>query len=189
VNHLILADAGPYRAEVLEFRVERDQAEHVLEEYRRHADGADRPGNRGGNRHAVDTAAGGQRPVRHRDHRRRAPLFVVADNHRAEVRQRRLRPVDLRHAIAGLPVAQPDVVEAGSVEHAPVLADGELPHPPHDEELDLGQLGQVDEWFDVGLSGSHMPRGSAFRVPGSFCVRRSAFDVLRSTFCVRRSAF
>ena len=44
--------------------------------------------------------------------RRGAALLVVADDHRAEVGQRRLRPVDVRRAVARLPVAQPDEVEA-----------------------------------------------------------------------------
>ena len=42
VDHLVLADARPDRRELLEVRVEGDQAEQVLEEHRRHADGADR---------------------------------------------------------------------------------------------------------------------------------------------------
>ena len=76
-------------------------------------------------------------------------LLEVAHDHRAEVRQRRLRPVDLRHPIARLPVAQADEVEPRSVEQAAVLADGELAHPAQDQQLDLGQLRQVHERFDV----------------------------------------
>ena len=72
--------------------------------------------------------------------RRRARLLELADDQRAEVGQRRLRPVDVLEAIAGLPVAQADEVEAGAVEHAGVLADRELAHPLEDEQLDLGDL-------------------------------------------------
>ena len=81
--------------------------------------------------------------------RRRAALLVVADHHRAEVGQRRLRPVDVRRAIAGLPVAQADEVEARALKQAAMLADRELAHPPHDEELDLGELRQVHERLDI----------------------------------------
>ena len=38
---------------------------------------------------------------------------------------------------------------------APMLADRELAHPAQDEQLDLGQLGEIDERFDVGFSGPH----------------------------------
>src|SRR4029079_17227180 len=72
-----------------------------------------------------------------------------------EIGERRLRPVDLRHAIAGLPVAQPDEVESRSVEQAAVLADRELAHPPHDQQLDLGELRQVDERLDILLASPH----------------------------------
>ena len=56
VNHLVLADARPDRGELLELRVEGDQAEAILEEHRRHADRPDRPGDRRGDRDAVDAA-------------------------------------------------------------------------------------------------------------------------------------
>ena len=36
-----------------------------------------------------------------------------------------------------------------------VLADRELPHPLEDEQLDLGDLRQVDERLDLLLSRSH----------------------------------
>src|SRR5262249_48342208 len=64
-------------------------------------------------------------------------------------------PVDLRHPVAGLPVAQPDEVEAAAVKQAAVLADGELAHPPHDQQLDLGELREVDERLDVLLASPH----------------------------------
>src|SRR6266702_3794690 len=55
----------------------------------------------------------------------------------------------------GLPVAQADEVEAGSVKEAPVLADGELAHAAHDQELDLGELRKVHERLDVLLARPH----------------------------------
>ena len=66
VDHLVLADARADRGELIELRVEGDQAERVLEEHRRHADGADGAGDRRGDRHAVDAAAGRQRSRRRR---------------------------------------------------------------------------------------------------------------------------
>ena len=59
----------------LEAGVERDQAEHVLEEHGRHADRADRAGDRRGDRHAVDAAA---RRERARPRRRRRPPCSAA---------------------------------------------------------------------------------------------------------------
>ena len=100
----------------------------------------------GGDRHAV--------PTPHRvDSDASATATTVAvlscsnsrDDERAEVGQRRLRPVDRRHAIARLPVAQADEVEAGALEHARVIAERELLHPLQDEQLDLGDLREVDE--------------------------------------------
>ena len=83
-----------------------------------------------------------------------AGLLELADDQRAEVGQRRLRPVDRRHPVARLPVAQADEVEAGAVEHAAVLADRELAHPLQDEQLDLGDLRQVDERRRPSCRGS-----------------------------------
>ena len=76
---------------------------------------------------------------------------------RAEVGQRRLRPVDRGQAIARLPVAQADEVEAGAVRQAAVIADRELPHPAQDEQLDLGDVGQVDERLVVVVMRRRCP--------------------------------
>ena len=54
-----------------------------------------------------------------------------------------------------MPVAKTHQVEAMSVKHTPVLADGELAHPFQDEQLDFGQLCQVHERFDVGFARPH----------------------------------
>jgi len=51
------------------------------------------------------------------------------------------------------------------VKEAAVLADGELAHPPHDQELDLGELRQVHERLDVLFAGSHRFKSS--KVQGS----------------------
>jgi hypothetical protein len=64
-------------------------------------------------------------------------------------------------AIARLPVAQADVVEARAVEHAGMLADRELAHPLQDDQLDFGDLRQVDERLDFLFARSHRIRGSA----------------------------
>ena len=106
--------------------------------------------------------------------RRRAALLELADDHRAEVGQRRLRPVDVRHAVARLPVAQTDEIEPVPVKQAAVLADRELAHPAHDEELDLGELRQVHERLDVLLSGSHELQTSDFRFQIEFRSRCSS---------------
>ena len=48
---------------------------------------------------------------------------------------------------------RPTKSKPGAVEQAAVLADRELAHPPQDEQLDLGQLRQVDERLDVRSRG------------------------------------
>ena len=105
----------------------------------------DRPGDRGRDRHAVDAAARRQRRVGDDDDVGGARLLELAHDQRAEVGERRLRPVDRRQPVAGLPVAQADEVEAVAVEQAAVLADRELAHPPQDQQLDFGELRQVDQ--------------------------------------------
>src|SRR4029079_9394181 len=79
------------------------------------------------------------------DDTRGARLLELADDERAEVGERRLRPVDRLEAIAGLPFAQPDEIETGSVEAAGMFADRELAHPLQDEQFDLGDVRQTDE--------------------------------------------
>ncbi len=44
---------------------------------------------------------------------------------------------------------RPTKSKPGAVKQAAVLADRELAHPPQDEQLDLGQLRQIDERLDV----------------------------------------
>ena len=145
VDDVRLADARPRRRDLPKGLVERDQAELILKEHRRQAHGRHRARDGGGDRHAGGAAPRGQRRVGDGHHRRGAVLLELAHDHRAEVGQRRLRPVDRRQAVARLPVAQADEVEPGALEHARVIAERELLHAPEDEELDLGDFGQVDE--------------------------------------------
>ena len=49
----------------------------------------------------------------------------------------------------GLPVAQADEVEPDAVRAAAVLAERDLAHPLQDEQLDLGDVGEVDERRDL----------------------------------------
>ena len=76
-------------------------------------------------------------------------------------------------AIAGLPVAQADEVEARAVKHAGVLADRELAHPLEDEQLDLGDLREVDERLDFLFASPQraFSRGRANN-PERVCDRR-----------------
>jgi hypothetical protein len=163
MDHLVLADPGADGGQLIEVRVERDDAERVLKEDRRHADRADgaRDGRR--NRHAVDAAASRQRSVGDDDDVGGAALFEIADHHRAEIGERRLRPVDGRQPVARLPVAQADEVEPRPVEQAAMLADRELAHPAKDEQLDFGQLRQVDERLDVLFACVLTEVGTPFR--------------------------
>src|SRR4029453_18238476 len=55
-----------------------------------------------------------------------------------------------------LPAPQADEVEPRPVEQAAMLADRELAHPAKDEQLDFGQLRQVDERLDVLFAGTHL---------------------------------
>src|SRR4030095_210681 len=100
-------------------------------------------------------------------------LLELADDQRAEVVQRRLRPVDVLEAIARLPVAQAGVVEARAVEHAGMLADRELAHPLEDDQLDFGDLRQVDERLDLLLASPHSEGSKQASSPERVCVRRS----------------
>ena len=88
----------------------------------------------------------------------------------------RLRPVDRREAVAGLPVAQADEVEAGAVEQAAVIADRELAHPLQDEQLDLGDLRQVDQRRLVGLRSRPAISRSWSAMTGSSSGNRHALD-------------
>ena len=113
VNHLVLADARPDGGELLELRVEGDQAEQVLKEHRRHADRADGAGDRRGDRHAVDAAPRRERRVGDRDDRRGAGCSKSRT-----IIGLKLVSVDCAQsmfdsAVARLPVAQADEVEAG----------------------------------------------------------------------------
>jgi hypothetical protein len=55
-------------------------------------------------------------PVGDRDDAGGGRLIELADDERAEVVDRRLRPVDGLEAVARLPFAQPDEVEPGPME-------------------------------------------------------------------------
>ena len=136
-----------------ELVIERHEADRILEEHGRHADRREGPRDGGRNRHAVDPAARRQRPIGHHDHAGGARLLELANDERAEVGERRLRPVDRLEAIAGLPFAQADEVEPRAVKAAGVLADRELAHPLQDEQLDLGDIRQADERLAVVLVG------------------------------------
>src|SRR4026208_1621822 len=59
---------------------------------------------------AGDAAARGQRGIDHRDDGGVAVLLELAGDHRAEVGERRLRPIDGRHPVAWLPIADADEV-------------------------------------------------------------------------------
>ena len=107
-------------------------------------DGA-RDGRR--DRHAVDAAARRQRGVR--DRRSTVAVLVLlelADDQRAEVGQRRLRPVDVRRS--GRPACQsrsPTKSKPEPWNRLAMVADRELAHPLEDDQLDLGDVRQVDE--------------------------------------------
>ena len=80
-----------------------------------------------------------------------ARLLELADDQRAEVGQR--STAASRSSTSGRPAASRAGRRSRSpdpCEQAAVLADRELAHPPQDEQLDLGDLRQVDERFDVG---------------------------------------
>jgi hypothetical protein len=57
--------------------------------------------------------------------------------------------------VAGHPVAQADEVEAVAVEEAAMFAERELPHPLQDDQLDLADLGEIDQRRDLLLAGPH----------------------------------
>ena len=103
---------------------------------------------------AVHAAPCRQRRVGHGHDNGVAVLVELAHDHRAEIVQRGLRPVDRRQTVARLPVAQADEVETGALEDARVIADRVLLHPFDDEELDLGDLAQVDERLFAGAAPS-----------------------------------
>ena len=57
--------------------------------------------------------------------------------------QRRLGPVDVREAVARLPVADPHEVEPRALEDARMIAEREFLHPLQDEELDFSDLLEI----------------------------------------------
>ena len=127
--------------------VEGDQAEHVLEEHRRHAD---RARWRGRSAAAIGTPSMPQRvdsePSATATTVGGARLLELADDQRAEVGERRLRPVD-----RATTVARP-ASRAGRRSRSPVPWNRLRCSPIvnsrirlQDEQLDLGDLGQVDE--------------------------------------------
>src|SRR6185295_11632756 len=85
----------------------------------------------------------------------RARLREIAYDQRAEVRDRRLRPVDGREAIARLPVAEPDEIESGAVKYAAMIADRELAHPLQDEQLNLREIREVHQRIVALLAAPH----------------------------------
>lgn len=145
VHDLVAPHLRPDRREMAERVVKGDQAELILEEHGRHAQRGDGPGHCGRDGPAVHADPSRHRRVGHGDHRGRTRLLVLAHDQRAEVGQRGLRPVNRGEAVAGLPVAQPHVVEAGAVRLAAVVADGDLAQPPQDEQLDLRDVVQAHE--------------------------------------------
>ena len=154
----LLADAGEEvvaavdNADDLLTVVERHQPELILKEHRRQPGSGHCPRNRHRDcRAASHSAARGQRGIDHGDNRRVAVLFEFAGDQRTEVGERGLRPVDRRHPIPGLPVAHANEVEPRAFEDAGVVAERELLHPLQNEELDLGNLLQVDERVIVAV--------------------------------------
>src|SRR5206468_5987699 len=125
--------------------VEGDQPERILKEDGRHPDGGDGPGDRRGDGDALNAASRGRREVGDGDDGRRARLFELADDERREAGQRRLCPVDGRESVARLPAPEPGEVEPRAPGAAPVLAHGDFAQAREDHELDLGDVGQVDE--------------------------------------------
>ena len=145
VHHMAPAGARGNSRHLREAAIEGEQTEAVLEERRRHANRGERARHDRADRRAVGPAARGERRVGHGQHRDGARLVELAHDERREVRERRLGPVDGREAVAGLPVAQPDEVEAGSVSAAAVLARGAAGQALQHQQLDPGQCVQVHE--------------------------------------------
>ena len=145
VDDVTAAGARRHAGHRGEAAIEGEQPEAVLEEGGREADGGHGPGDDRRQRRAAGAAAGRQRRVGHRQHRGGARLIELAHDQRREVGQRRLRPVDGREAVAGLPVAQADEVEAGAVGAAAVVAGDPAGQPAQHQQLDLGDLVEIDE--------------------------------------------
>ena len=103
VNHLVLANARPDRRQLRRNRRRRSSARTCPGRTRRTCRSSRGARDRRRDRHAVDAAPRRQRPVGHDHDVRRARLLELADDERAEVGQRGLRPVDRREAIARLP--------------------------------------------------------------------------------------
>ena len=133
--------------------VERNQADPVLKERAGQGQGRDRPRNHAGNRRLGRPAAGRQRRVGHDDQARRARLLEFARHQRTEVGQRRLRPVDRRQPVARLPVPQARELEPRPLKDAGVGPRHVLPHAPHDDQLDVLDLGPANQL--VAGAGSH----------------------------------
>src|SRR4029077_12664645 len=97
-----------------------------------------------GDGNAVYPAARRERGVGDRDNGSGAVLFELAHDHRAEVVEGRLRPVDRRHTVTRLPIAQTDKIETGAFEDAGVIAERVLLHSLQNVQLDLGDFVEAD---------------------------------------------
>ena len=156
VNHLVLADARPDRR-----RAARSRASKVIRPNRSWKNTADMPivAIARAIAAAIGTPSMPQRvdsePSATATTRGGARLLELADDQRAEVGERRLRPVDRREAVAR-PASR-----AGRRSRSPVPWNRLRCSPIvnsrirlQDEQLDLGELRQVDERRLAGLGSA-----------------------------------
>jgi hypothetical protein len=94
VEHVRFADTGSRGRELVEAAVERNQAEQILKQHGRESDRRNSAGDGGSDRRSMNPTARRQRRVGDGDDRGVAVLFELANDHRTEVRQRRLHPID-----------------------------------------------------------------------------------------------
>ena len=162
--HVGTADFRARRGHLLELVVEGQQAELILEEHRRQAHSRHGARDRGLDGGSVRPASRGKRRIGHGHNRGVAVLLELTRDERAEVVERRLRPVDIGGAVAGLPVAGTDEVEPPALVDAGVVAQRQLLHSLQNEDLYLGYLAEIDElgrrgWGDHG-TGTDATRSS-----------------------------
>ena len=146
VEHVRAADPRARRGDLLEPIVEGHEPEQILEEHRRQPGGRDRARNRRRNRHRPSTP---QRVDSDASATATMAALLSCSNSRV-ISGLKLVSDDCAQSIddirsPGSQSRMPTKLNPRALEHAGMVAERELLHPLQDEELDLGDLLQVDE--------------------------------------------
>ena len=166
--------------------VEGREAGPVLEEGGGHGERGHGAGDDAGDRLAARPAAGRVGDVGGDDHRGAALQVELAGHQGAEVGEGRLRPVDGRRAVPGLPLAEAGEVVAGAVDEARVDAARQLLHAPADDQFDVPDfLPGHQRVFGVEAHGKSGRRPDAAAQYAGGCRASRLMESARGPRCLR----